>query len=84
MARRDQMPGLLPPVREWTLPQLVGALGIVFVAFLPWLFLLWIVYALLSAPIGDDVSAVPHAPGGKLSPRSARSAPEPIRPEGVE
>ena len=56
MGRRDQRPGLLPPVREWTAPQLVLSVGIVAVAFLPWAFLLWIVYALVSAPIGDEVT----------------------------
>lgn len=84
MRRRDQLPGLLPPFKTWTLPQLVVSLGIVVIAFLPWLFLLWVVWALSSAPIGDDLAVPQHAPGGKLSPPSERSEPEPWNPKGVE
>jgi hypothetical protein len=48
--RRDQLPGLLPPIQDWTVPQLVVAVGMVLMAFTPWMWLAWILWVLSATP----------------------------------
>lgn len=52
MALTDEKPGLLPPFREWTLPDLLCGLLVAFVVLLPWAFLFVIVWAMTATPIG--------------------------------
>jgi hypothetical protein len=49
---RDQLPGLLPPFAEWTLPQILGGLLVAAVVLLPWFFLFVLVWALMATPEG--------------------------------
>lgn len=52
MERDDELPGLLPPFAEWTVPQIIFGLIVASMCLLPWAFLFVIAWALMSTPQG--------------------------------
>lgn len=47
---RDQLPGLFPPAREWTVAGMLGALLLALLVLLPWAVLFVLVWALTATP----------------------------------
>ena len=47
---RDQPPGLLPPVRDWTFAGMACGLVLAFAVLAPWVVLALVVWAVLETP----------------------------------